>query len=119
MRRPRPIYYIVCQRPGCEAVKEVSRPCEQRTQKYCSQRCNALVNRNILKADRRVGLVKSIRTRKRRVLERVKGLDAVSAFKLGYKHGLYSKNYQIRQRYQLVKRETPGIPWPKKKRAAA
>jgi hypothetical protein len=111
--------FIICQRPGCEVVKAVARPCEQREQRYCSRRCANLVNRNILKADRRVGLAKSIRTRKRRVLERVRGLDAVAAFRLGYKYGLYSKNYQIRQRYQLVRRETLAVPWPKKKRSAA
>jgi hypothetical protein len=116
---PRGPLYIVCKRPGCEVVKEVKRPCEQREQKYCSQRCNALANQNIRRADRRAGLANSIRVRKQRVLDRVKGLDAVAAFRLGYKYGLYSKSYQLRQRYQLVKRDTPAVPWPKKKRAVA
>lgn len=95
--------YMTCQRPECEAIKQVRTPFEQRTRKYCSQRCNGLANANIRRAGRK-GVDESARRRKRRLLERVQGMTPMDAFRAGYKAGLRSKIHQIRRRYALTKR---------------
>ena len=103
--RRRPIRYITCQRPGCGQIREVNRPCEQRTRKFCSKRCANLVVCNVTRnGNHRLGVEKSVATRKRKVLARVEGLSPLQAFKLGYKCGIESKCRQIRKHYILTKR---------------
>lgn len=95
--------YITCQRPGCEAVKQVRTPSQQRRYRFCSPRCIGLVCQNIRHGTAK-GVARSARARKARVLARVQGLVPLEAFRLGYQMGLESKLRQIRKRYQLVRK---------------
>lgn len=103
MKRTTPLF-IQCQRPGCEGIKQVRCPSDQRKYRYCSQRCIALMTQNIKRAGRK-GVERSASARRRRVLERVKGLSPLEAFRLGYDRGLQSKLTQIRRRYVLVRKD--------------
>jgi len=104
-RRPKPARFHVCQNPRCGRVTDITydKPSKQRRRKFCSNACSNVHNINV-KSGWRLGLQKSVQTRKRRVLERVAGLDPVAAFKVGYRCGLESKCRQIRRRYELKRR---------------
>lgn len=90
--------FITCQREGCENIREVRCPRYQREQKYCSRRCAALVSKNILHAEPGKGGREAGRRRQRALLERVKNLTPVEAFRVGYVRGLQSKRRQMQRK---------------------
>lgn len=105
VKRTTPLF-ITCKREGCEGIREVRRPGEQRKGGYCSQRCNALDHNNILHANHHESGVSSGRARQRRLLARLDGLTPRQIFRLGYVRGLQSKYRQLAKGYVLVKRES-------------
>lgn len=96
-------YFYECQRPSCGQLKQVRRPSEQKRHKYCSRKCAAMVLQNIKRAYRK-GVENSARARMRRVVDRVAGLSAIEAFRVGYDCGLRSKLRQLRKRYTFQKK---------------
>lgn len=96
-RRPgSPPLFIVCRH--CGIVKTVRKPCEQRQQRFCSRKCANTVHCNISHASRGLGgRVRAHRARLR-VLERIKGLSPLDAFRQGYTLGLNSKTRQLKRR---------------------
>jgi hypothetical protein len=103
-RRTEPLLAI-CQRRVCAKPFPVRCPADLAKRKYCSPRCNALVNQNIRGAGRIGGRVSGQR-RQQRLVARVAGLTPLEAFRTGYTVGLQSKLRQIRRRYTLIPRET-------------
>ena len=98
-RRPKLPRLFVCANPRCERVVEVSKPYEQKRRKFCSQRCNAIVNRNILRASHALGGLRSGQTRRARFLARLEPMtDKVEIFRYGYKCGLQSKTRQLQKK---------------------
>lgn len=96
---------VTCRYQPCGRVFDVAKPSLQRTRKYCSTRCAARVNKNILAAGagRRGGLA-SAKVRQRKVLAGLDGLSSLECFRVGYKCGLYSKLRQVRRRFDLVRK---------------
>lgn len=100
-RRTVPLY-VTCQRPGCEGIRQVSRPHLQRSGKYCSRRCAAIVAKNIAKTDKVAAARKSAQSRRAKILQRLTGMTPYEAFKLGYTRGLQSKWRSLRRDYEVI-----------------
>lgn len=95
-------YFIRCQNPKCQRLKQVRTPYHQRRRKFCSHSCAMTVIRNITReASRRGGLTRARRIRER-LVHNVGMLTPLEAFRLGYVRGLQSKLRQIRRKYRLV-----------------
>jgi len=85
--------YVFCQRPGCEGYARVTNRSKQRTRKFCSRRCAALAQPQSTlstEARSRGGKTRAQRAR-RRLMQRIAGMSAIEAFRVGYVRGLQSK----------------------------
>lgn len=99
-----PPLFIVCKRPGCEAIREVNRPWKQRKGGYCSSRCAALDIRNIRHADAARGGRTTALRRRQQLKARLDGMRPVDIFRLGYARGLNAKWRALHKTYELVRR---------------
>lgn len=94
--------FILCQREGCENVKQVRTRYEQRTFRYCSKACAASATADSRReacraACRRVGLARGHQM-KQQLLARVAHLTPLEAFRIGYLRGLGAKRRQVLKR---------------------
>lgn len=91
--------FYVCQNIACGKVSTVPNRRLQKVRKYCSLRCSAIQrNRNPEALAASIsGVQKRIRMERERLMEGVKEMDPVAAFRAGYLRGLYSKHRQMRK----------------------
>lgn len=98
--------FVLCQRPGCGAVRPVQRKRDLGLGKYCSRKCAALVNQNVTfdrAANARGGRARAAQLRAK-LLADLAGKSPLEAFRLGYARGLSSKHRQLtRQRIQAMR----------------
>src|SRR4051812_18507547 len=92
--------FITCERESCGQIKRVKDRAKQQTQRFCSRRCATLAcngNQFHREAQSRGGKMRAHRARVA-LLERVKSLTPVEAFRIGYVRGLESKWRQTKRR---------------------
>lgn len=88
---------ITCQRLGCGQTRRVKTRYEQQRRKYCSRECAEACWSLSREAMSRGGKV-SARRRRAWMLDAVKDLTPLAAFKAGYVRGLASKTRQAKAR---------------------
>lgn len=100
--------YIVCAYGPCGNVVPVAKPSLQKRRKYCSQRCNGLANANCTKnrAACARGGTETAHRKRLAVLQRVKGLSALEAFRQGYRLGL-QRGYRTKLERHVQARRKP------------
>lgn len=90
--------FITCQREDCGRVVAVRDRRMQRLRKYCSLSCSAIQrNRNpaaFLASSR--GAKERVKRERARLMEEVRTMSPIEAFRIGYTRGLYSKRRQQR-----------------------
>lgn len=104
--RPHPPRFITCRRPGCDGIRQVLRPNQQRRGGYCSKRCASIDHANWKHCNHSAAGKKSAQVRRRHTLELVANLTPLDAFKVGYARGLYAKWKALRKKYELVPKGT-------------
>lgn len=86
--------------PWCKEPFWLRRPGEVDTRKYCSRSCAGAGSGNWRKAIA-VGVPASVKARQRRVLERVKHMTPLEAFRAGYLRGIESKYRQLNRHFKV------------------
>lgn len=93
--RQRAELFMICQREGCEGIRQVPNRYEQREAKYCSLRCAAMVNvKNLARVDstasgRKGGLVLGLK-RRAAMLDKIKALTPMQAYRKGRVEGWHA-----------------------------
>lgn len=83
--------FMTCQRRGCEGIRQVRNRWEQKTAKYCTRRCAAIIGRNLRTTDPRItgrqgGLVCGVK-RRAAMFEKIKTLTPMQAYRKGRVEG--------------------------------
>lgn len=92
--------FITCEREACGKVIQVRDRCLQRVQRFCGLTCAAIARNSrphTFLASQKGGKERGRRARLK-IMERVKGMTPVEAFRLGYVRGLQSKHRQLANR---------------------
>lgn len=97
--------FMTCKRHGCEGIRKVRNRWEQRTAKYCTRRCAALVATNLNTVDpresgRKGGLVTGVK-RRAATFEKVKLLTPMQAYRKGRMEGWHAGHRNAMARIAL------------------
>lgn len=89
--------FITCQYAPCSAVVEVKNPYQQKRQRFCSHRCNALAMQPLKREQASKGGLERARRRRLAIRLKAETMTPLAAFQYGYLLGLNSKHRQIRK----------------------
>jgi hypothetical protein len=94
--------WIECTRPGCRQLRQVRNRHEQKTRRFCSKRCAAIVRCNVqrgshVESGRRGGLASGVR-RRAALLQKLATLSPLAAYKLGRSEGWHAGVRSVRRR---------------------
>lgn len=78
--------YAVCKRVGCDRIRRVATPAEQRPRRYCSARCEQLAREAFRRGGAKGGRISGAK-RTASLLARIQGLSPTEAYHLGYQCG--------------------------------